>query len=640
MLPDPKFYDVDREAFLESEPLRNRLSGFYLDFDYPRKNYYEVANGYILDSFHSLFDFITMENSPSVRINPETSHSFSALTTNMIQLGTVIFADERFSQQKKVDAMFAVMLHEMFHKRYTNRDIALWAKVDMSNYYDNNITVAAVKRLLPTQVHVDVLNILEDHRIERLGLRDFPGYVFYFDALREYIFTFQKKKQFMVAQMLGAPIEYLMFKVLIPEMLPWFVGKVEDAYAAVTSLVPITRDSLFAIFDKIDRYVSDNKDLVYSDDFEELMRAVTGIIALFPKDVKNAIENGTPQKKGDRYSSPHSDFMFDNDPEASQDDDYDESIDAIKEELTKKAEAIEKAQAQPSTSSTAEKVRVERLVIIDANSSVFEDVHIYSPIPRAPGPELMAEAKTISNHISRDLGFLASRLNQNHTSYELTEGELDEEELYSINFSQTLFMEEEQNPGFELDFGILIDESGSMTDKAKIKRAIASAAGIAMACLDSLHVNMFVYGHSNDRHQNGHLGVELYEYINTKRGIRDWKTIFSAKGAGGNADGYAIAKVGEIMLKDSQCRQKVLVVISDGLPAAHQYGGTGGEKHVRQVVDLLEHKGIEVIQLCIDNIERSQYMFKHYIPYDKAGSFGKNLREIMQKKLQRFMDSF
>ena len=117
-----------------------------------------------------------------------------------------------------------------------------------------------------------------------------------------------------------------------------------------------------------------------------------------------------------------------------------------------------------------------------------------------------------------------------------------------------------------------------------------------------------------------------------------WKNIFAVGAKGGNADGFAIAKVGEIMMNDSKNKNKILVVISDGLPAAAGYGGDKGEKHVKSVVDALEKKGIEVVQICIDNIENSGKMFKNFIPFDNMGNFIKKLKEVLQKKLTKFSD--
>ena len=174
----------------------------------------------------------------------------------------------------------------------------------------------------------------------------------------------------------------------------------------------------------------------------------------------------------------------------------------------------------------------------------------------------------------------------------------------------------------------------------KRKMAILAALAVALGVKDGNHVNLFVYGHSIFRHSMDLTtsGVELYEYFNNKRKVSDWRNIFSVNACGGNADGYAIAKVGEIMLKDSKAAKKVLIVISDGEPSAYKNQQTG-EAHVRMVVELLEKKGIEVIQICVDNIERSPFMFKHFIPFESNDKFIRELIRLIQKHLIRFADN-
>ena len=92
-------------------------------------------------------------------------------------------------------------------------------------------------------------------------------------------------------------------------------------------------------------------------------------------------------------------------------------------------------------------------------------------------------------------------------------------------------------------------------------------------------------------------------------------------------------------MKESKSRDKILIVVSDGQPSASGYGGVSGEQHVKSVVDRLESEGITVIQVCMAYIENSPRMFKHYVPYEKDGSFFDNLKKILLTKLNQFADS-
>jgi len=88
------------------------------------------------------------------------------------------------------------------------------------------------------------------------------------------------------------------------------------------------------------------------------------------------------------------------------------------------------------------------------------------------------------------------------------------------------------------------------------------------------------------------------------------------------------------MLK-SKCRNKVLIVASDGYPNALGYTGDMAIEHTKQSVELLETKGILVIQLCINNLKNSDKMFRHIIPFVQNKNFSVQLKSILLKQLTK-----
>ena len=643
---DIDFYGVDKAPLLEFKPIDRRLTCRYLNYDYPEDEYYGAANSFIVKSFYELFHFVSGELTPNVVIKPDSFTSSNAYTENRIQLGTKVFACTKFTQQHKVDSMYAIMIHEMWHKRYTNRDIVtayLSYNVNVADFYDSKPSRTLIKKLLPNVIIAEIFNILEDRRIERLGLEEFPGFVFFFDKLREYCVDLHNNKvanEYMLSSLI---LEFLMFKVLLPEMLVGFMGYVDevfDYYKSEKKTPKFKKKDLIELMDLITKFIERNKERVYSDSVVDLITVSREIYELMPKDISFDMDKDMGES-GKKFNGTFGDFVFDNDSGKTTDKKYDdEVVDKIKSDI---AVEIEKAEKQRNESKIqeedAEKCRTEK-INIDAFDLSYDDITIFNPKCTAINNFIYDQAKKMSQNISSNLGFISSRLNQINTVYEQEEGDIDEDELYSIGYAKDIFTDEEPKQGFELDFGILIDESGSMADpETKTQHAKIAALGVTLAVKDSNHVNLFVYGHSQGRHK-GYTKrcVELYEYYNTKRRVTEWKNIFAVGAKGGNADGFAIAKVGEIMMNDSKNKNKILVVISDGLPAAAGYGGDKGEKHVKSVVDALEKKGIEVVQICIDNIENSGKMFKNFIPFDNMGNFIKKLKEVLQKKLTKFSD--
>ena len=53
-------------------------------------------------------------------------------------------------------------------------------------------------------------------------------------------------------------------------------------------------------------------------------------------------------------------------------------------------------------------------------------------------------------------------------------------------------------------------------------------------------------------------------------------------------------------------------------------------------VEELERAGIFVIQICMNFIEESNKMFKHFVQFEPNSNFAKNLSSILLKKLIEF----
>lgn len=635
--PNINYYNVDRAKILDFKPLEKRLSCNFMKYEYDTKEkYYEAAHTFLVRNFYSLFNHITNEFTPNVTFKFDTMTSFNGCHENRIQLGTKLLALEGFGQQMKVDAMYAVMIHEMLHKKRTNADISaayLNPVLSVKDYYNSPLVPKLFKKLFKDSLMADIFNILEDHRIEKMGLREFPGYVFFFDQLRTLTIEIHKTKTATINMASSFVIEYLLFKILLPELIPPFIQLIDDTFKGAKN-PRYTKKSIMDVIHSFDNYIDKNYSIVYSDNVVDIVNATKELYNLIPQKMREEIMKDSEKLGG--YKEVVDGFHLNNGEEYEEEHSAasDQVGDLIDEEIGKQ-EAARNSNKQKDDET--EKSREEKINIIDVSDFDYQNVNIYIPKCKNVDQAVYKAALNMSYAVARNLGFLASKLNQINQDFELTEGDIDEDELYAISHSSNIFYEEEPKPGFELDFGILIDESGSMAQKEKIKNAILAALSFILSTKDSKHVNKFVYGHSQGRHTESG-GVELYEYYNSKRRVTDWRNIFAASAKGGNADGYAIAKVGEIMIEDSKAKNKILIVISDGLPYAANYAGASAEKHVWGVVNILESKGIKVIQICIDNIERSQYMFKNYIPFDSLGNFIKEFGLILQKTLSQFTE--
>ena len=631
-----KFYNIDRENLLKTKSKEKRLSSNILKYEYKNEIFYEVAHKHIVKTFYSFFNFISKEITPNLIISPETSLSYSAYNENKIQIGTLLLYNKEIEQQKKVDSIIAVIIHELWHKKYTNKDIMNKYNINIKDFYELNESKKIIKNLLPNKIIADIFNILEDRRIERLGLNDSPGFVFYFDSLREICYSIHKNKKIGIYLLSSLIMEYIMFKILIPELIDFYMEYINEVYKNLKTKPKFKKEDIINLINSIDKYILINEKRVYSDSIFDLFIVSKEIYNLIPNDIKKDIESEL-NSSDKQYNGIYSDYIYENEKqnEIIIENDKKNIINLINSEIK---ENDKKNISINNDSEQLTKTRIEKINIKSENKNLYENVIIINQKCNIIDNVIYNKAKKISSNITRNLGFISSRLNQINETFELNEGEIDESELFSISFNNSIFYEEEQKKGFSLDFGILIDESGSMRGVRK-ENAIIAALSCILSTKDSNHVNLFVYGHSQGRHSYPDKYIELYEYYNNKRNINNWKNIFAVGANGSNADGYAIAKMGEIMLLDSNSKNKIMVVISDGLPCAPGYGNEKAQIHVKSIVNILESKGIEIIQICINNIEDSNKMFNNFIPFDSIGNFMKKFSEILQKKLIKFSDN-
>jgi cobalamin biosynthesis protein CobT len=153
----------------------------------------------------------------------------------------------------------------------------------------------------------------------------------------------------------------------------------------------------------------------------------------------------------------------------------------------------------------------------------------------------------------------------------------------------------------ELAVALLNDESGSMCscDRATYARA---ASIILYDFCRALEIPVMVYGHS------ANTGVDLYSYAEFDAiDSDDCCRLMDISARNSNRDGAALRFVADRLSKRPE-DVKILILISDGQPAAPGYSGTAAEEDLRGVKHEYSRKGILFIAAAIgddkENIER------------------------------------
>jgi hypothetical protein len=203
---------------------------------------------------------------------------------------------------------------------------------------------------------------------------------------------------------------------------------------------------------------------------------------------------------------------------------------------------------------------------------------------------------------------------QRMIEHALKKGRLDEGSIYKIAFSkfdyhdEKLFEQEEIISMPSVAFGILVDESGSMSGYGGSKTKSAYARDVCIILAEALKglegIQLGVWGHTCEGHYQGGCtpGDELaiHQYYTPEHPEMTGLEKISA--FSNNLDGYAIAYVAKQMdkhYKDSPT--KVLIHISDGMPHAYGYGGTRAMNHMLGISKLAKQKGIKVIGIGVCN---------------------------------------
>lgn len=153
-----------------------------------------------------------------------------------------------------------------------------------------------------------------------------------------------------------------------------------------------------------------------------------------------------------------------------------------------------------------------------------------------------------------------------------------------------------------LAVALLVDESGSMSCADRITYARAASVVMYDFCR-KLNIPVIVYGHTAYGSDADLFAYAEFDSIDNKDAYR----MMDMSARSGNRDGAALRYVAErLMTRDEET--KLLILISDGQPAACDYYGTAAEADLRGIKREYTNKGITMFSAAIgddkENIER------------------------------------
>ena len=208
--------------------------------------------------------------------------------------------------------------------------------------------------------------------------------------------------------------------------------------------------------------------------------------------------------------------------------------------------------------------------------------------------------------------------------FELEEGDIDEDALATSQVDRNIFWDTNQKPQRAgLEVSLLIDNSGSMSGPNHKK-----AKGIAKGLVDffSLNKNNSVKAFAFTTE-----GQMTRVRVLTGRTTEETKQMIEGLSAESeNHDLNALKAVASKFSKSSH--KKLLVIISDGQPAASGFAGDAAMRAVRQFVSELESKRIIVLSIGVDHISHHELMYRHCVPYNPG-----RLAQDVTRKVKQLM---
>ena len=177
----------------------------------------------------------------------------------------------------------------------------------------------------------------------------------------------------------------------------------------------------------------------------------------------------------------------------------------------------------------------------------------------------------------------------------LRTGDIDDDELWRwAAGDDRVFSQKIIDAKPDVLMGLLVDLSGSMSgEKLDIAQRLAQV--FVFSLHDQEGIETRVWGHTADVDETEADVFRIWEPGDPLSRLG----LISSLPHSNNADGHAIAYCAKQMF-DAPQPEKVLVVLSDGLPHAHGYGGTPAMAHIRAVCRWAQIRGVRVIQIAID----------------------------------------
>ena len=584
-------------------------------------NYSDVLRGchsegdIIKEAYSMARDYIVAMDTPyrvTLRLSPE----MNCTDSKVVYLSTTVFDDEDLSEGQKIDTFMGLAIHEGCHLKWTD------------------FTQMASE---PNAIIRNLINILEDERIERLCGDEMPGYANYLKATKYYMFDLflQRKVQEGKGETLSEPARLLNAilsiirypKILNQDDLQEFADylyEVREIVKDYPSTPAEVTAAVKAIYDVIRRF--------FENQSEKEKKGQGGESTKESEDNKSESKSASGGEGTGSQSSGLSE----------------EDLEDLKKKVQKALSELEKemgdmkeltsgaAGTEPlSEDDMADCVKKDcnqlagicenQVSLGETSSSVLyrapEDKETYDESLRRVRKYIPAIAKTLRGHCSEYAV----------TYHGMRSGLLDTGKLAeAYQGVQTVYVREGRVRSDRMAVCVLIDESGSMYgEKIQAARDLAVLLNEAIQSIPA--IDLYIYGHTygdrcRDSYCEGRKIAELQVY--REKGYAPKKALGSVADRSGNIDSFAIREAAARMLRFSACRKNLMFVITDGAP---------NEKYeqLTETVKSLEKQGMNIVAVCIEPSYDPSALYTHHVRFTDMSRLSIDLGKMIKKAIMK-----
>ena len=580
----------------------------------------------IKEAYGMARDYIVAMDSP-YRVILRLSPQMNCTDSKVVYLSTRVFDDGALTEGQKIDTFLGLVIHEGCHLKYT--DFSQMASA-------------------PNRIVANLVNILEDERIERLCGDRMPGYANFLKAAKYYMFDLylRRRKEEGVTVTLEAAVR--LFNAIIALVRYPKALRQEDLEEFADYLWKVRE--IVLDFPETPGEVSTAAEAIYEvirEFFEKQMD---------PQSRKKPEEKtgGTPQESEgpEQEGNPSSGKDPENGEGLVRKDAASSSVPDRKEEEIEKQvskamqDLSDELGGMPEIASGPERGTEpldgeEMAECVKRDSAqlagICEDVVELGEGGRSVLYRAQEEREAYDESLRRIRKYIpaVARTLRGHCSeYQVTyrgmrSGVLDTGKLAeAFQGVQTVYLREGRVRSDRMAVCVLIDESGSMYgEKIRAARDLSVLLSESVATIPS--IDLYVYGHTygdrcRDSYSRGCQIAELQVY--REKGYAPKKALGGVEARSGNLDSLAIREAAARMRRLSSCRKNLMFVITDGAP---------NERHeqLRDTVRELEKSGMDIVAVCIEPGYDPSMLYTHHVRLTDMSRLAIDLGKMIKKAI-------